>query len=161
MWRTRLDATTNWAVITAAAALTFTFNSPSRPYVVLLVILLVLIFSASRRGATATTSVAHRCADGEPISTPACSSSLRPSEEWPPPADSLLHPSSPISAWEASPALPPNYMWVFAILGVSWWMKDVRPRRHGSLRRRSDGPPSAHPGPVVVGIGLAFYALLS
>jgi len=57
MWRTRLDATTNWAVITAAAALTFTFNSPQSPhYVVLLVILLVLIFLASRRGATATTS---------------------------------------------------------------------------------------------------------
>jgi uncharacterized membrane protein len=28
-WRTRLDATTNWAVLTVGAALTFVFGAPS------------------------------------------------------------------------------------------------------------------------------------
>ena len=31
-WRTRLDATTNWAVITTAAALTFVFSSAQNPH---------------------------------------------------------------------------------------------------------------------------------
>ncbi|MDY7080581.1 MAG: DUF2270 domain-containing protein, partial [Chloroflexota bacterium] len=44
-WRTRLDATTNWAVITVAAALTFVFGAPHNPhFVLLLVLLLVLTF---------------------------------------------------------------------------------------------------------------------
>ncbi|MEA3376389.1 MAG: DUF2270 domain-containing protein [Chloroflexota bacterium] len=44
-WRTRLDATTNWAVITVAGALTFVFAAPTNPhFVFLLVFILVLTF---------------------------------------------------------------------------------------------------------------------
>ncbi|HEY6120634.1 MAG TPA: DUF2270 domain-containing protein, partial [Pyrinomonadaceae bacterium] len=31
-WRNRLDTTTNWAVITAGATLSFVFSSPSNPH---------------------------------------------------------------------------------------------------------------------------------
>ena len=44
IWRTRLDATTNWAVITTGAVVTYAF-SPTGTHVVILVdILLVTIF---------------------------------------------------------------------------------------------------------------------
>ncbi len=44
-WRTRLDATTNWAVVSAGAALTFAFGAPQNPhFMLLLVFVLVLTF---------------------------------------------------------------------------------------------------------------------
>jgi uncharacterized membrane protein len=51
-WRHRLDATTNWAVLTAAGMLSFSFGSPQNPHVVLLlsnlVVLSYLIIEARR-----------------------------------------------------------------------------------------------------------------
>ena len=44
-WRERLDPTTNWAVVTAGAMLSFAFNTPAHSHVTLLLgILLVVIF---------------------------------------------------------------------------------------------------------------------
>ena len=44
-WRTRLDATTNWAVVTTGAALTFVFGSVDHsPVVILILTWLVLLF---------------------------------------------------------------------------------------------------------------------
>jgi uncharacterized membrane protein len=44
-WRTRLDMTTNWAVITTGAALTFTFSARTNTHLVILIdTLLVLLF---------------------------------------------------------------------------------------------------------------------
>lgn len=37
VWRTRLDQTTNWAVVTMTAVLTWAFSNPSRPHYLLLV----------------------------------------------------------------------------------------------------------------------------
>ena len=51
-WRNRLDATTNWAVVTTAAMLSFAFNQPAHSHVTLLLanlmILLFLGFEARR-----------------------------------------------------------------------------------------------------------------
>jgi uncharacterized membrane protein len=51
-WRHRLDATTNWAVLTAAGMLSFAFSSPQNPHVVMLlsnlVVLAFLIIEARR-----------------------------------------------------------------------------------------------------------------
>ena len=45
LWRNRLDTTTNWAVVTTAAALTFTFSAAENPhFLLLLVLMLVLTF---------------------------------------------------------------------------------------------------------------------
>lgn len=52
IWRTRLDATTNWAVITTGAALTFAFGGAYNPHVVLLIIaalVLLFLFIEARR----------------------------------------------------------------------------------------------------------------
>lgn len=44
-WRERLDPTTNWAVVTAGAMLSFAFNTPEHSHVTLLLgMLLVLVF---------------------------------------------------------------------------------------------------------------------
>lgn len=44
-WRARLDPTTNWAVVTAGAMLSFSFNSPTHSHVsLLLALVLVSIF---------------------------------------------------------------------------------------------------------------------
>jgi len=43
-WRQRLDATTNWAVITTAAVLTFAFSNPATPHFVMLLALLFVLF---------------------------------------------------------------------------------------------------------------------
>src|SRR5919199_3953223 len=41
-WRTRLDATTNWAVVTVAAAISFALSSPGNHYgVIILDIMLI------------------------------------------------------------------------------------------------------------------------
>src|SRR6476661_11274056 len=45
VWRTRLDATTNWAVVTTGIALSLTFSSPTAsPLPLVLVGLLVAVF---------------------------------------------------------------------------------------------------------------------
>lgn len=52
VWRTRLDTTTNWAVITTAAVITFAFGSPATPHFVVLLALLFdlfFLFMESRR----------------------------------------------------------------------------------------------------------------
>jgi uncharacterized membrane protein len=167
VWRTRLDATTNWAVITAAAALTFTFNNPESPhYVILLVISLTLVFlGIEARRYRYYELWAHRV---RLMETDFYAGMLvppfAPSEEWAATlADSLLHPEFTISSWEAiGRRFRRNYVWVFALLGVSWWMKMfVHPTPTASLAeavgRAAVGPLS---GPVVVGIGIGFYALL-
>jgi uncharacterized membrane protein len=41
-WRTRIDRTTNWAVVVTASLLTWTFSSESRPHCVLLIGLVML-----------------------------------------------------------------------------------------------------------------------
>lgn len=42
-WRARLDATTNWSVLTTAAMLSFTFASPEQSHIVLLLSNLVIL----------------------------------------------------------------------------------------------------------------------
>jgi uncharacterized membrane protein len=42
-WRQRLDATTNWAVVTMAGMLSFSFASPDNPHIVLLLSNLVIL----------------------------------------------------------------------------------------------------------------------
>ncbi|MDH3733096.1 MAG: DUF2270 domain-containing protein [Gemmatimonadota bacterium] len=44
IWRQRLDATTNWAVITTAAVITFSFGSAATPHFVVLLALLFVVF---------------------------------------------------------------------------------------------------------------------
>jgi uncharacterized membrane protein len=127
-WRTRLDATTNWAVVTAGAGLTFVFGAPQNPhYMLLLVFLLVLTFlhiEARRYRYYALWSYRVHLMEtdffGAMLAPP-----FRPSPDW---ADrlveSLSHATFPIARWEAVGwRFRRNYVWLIILLLVSWGAK--------------------------------------
>ena len=55
-WRNRLDPTTNWAVVTTAGMLSFTFGDPYHSHVPLLLANVLWYSSASRPGGSATST---------------------------------------------------------------------------------------------------------
>jgi len=128
-WRTRLDNTTYWAVITVAGALSFAFSAPSNPHFLIPIIsCLVAIFLlmearryryyeiwASRVRVIETGYLAQMLSpDGVPRD-----------QEWASHlAADLLTPHFTISVWEAiGRRLRRNYIWLFALLALSWNLK--------------------------------------
>ena len=128
-WRTRLDNTTYWAVLTVGGALSFAFSSPNNPHFLIPIIsILVAIFLlmearryryyeiwASRVRVIETGYYAQMLApDGVPRD-----------QEWASHlASDLLTPHFTISVWEAiGRRLRRNYIWLFALLALSWNLK--------------------------------------
>jgi uncharacterized membrane protein len=129
-WRTRLDATTNWAVVTVGATLTFAFGSSSNPhYVLLLVFLLLLTFLyIEARRYQYYVLWAYRVHLMETDFFAAMlAPPFRPSSDWASfLSGSLLHPTFPISRWQAmGRRFQRNYVWLFALLLLSWGLKLV------------------------------------
>lgn len=130
IWRTRLDATTNWAVITTGAALTFAFgtSAAASSHMVLLVIsLLVLLFLfIEARRYRYHELWTHRV---RLMETHFFANLLRPlpspSEGWEERlTDSLRAPRFPISLMEAlGRRYRRTYALLFMILGGSWLLK--------------------------------------
>lgn len=167
-WRTRLDATTNWAVITVAAALTFVFGEPLNPhFVFLLVLLLVLTFlviEARRYRYYALWAYRVHLMETDffaAIFTPP----FRPSSDWANQlAESLLRATFPVAWWEAvGRRFRRNYFWLVTLLLVSWGLKlTLHPTRTASvsqvIERAAIG---TVPGSkVVAAVGLVYGALL-
>jgi uncharacterized membrane protein len=127
-WRTRLDATTNWAVITTAAALTFAFSSAHNPhFVLLLVLLLVLTFlfiEARRYRYYALWYYRVHLMETDFFAA-MLASPFRPSADWADQlAESLLDPAFPITHWEAiGLRFRRNYSWLISLLLISWVVK--------------------------------------
>lgn len=128
-WRSRLDNTTYWAVLTVAGALSFAFSSTNNPHFLIPIIsILVAIFLlmearryryyeiwASRVRVIETGYLAQMLApDGVPRD-----------QEWASHlASDLLTPHFTISVWEAiGRRLRRNYIWLFALLALSWNLK--------------------------------------
>src|SRR6185295_11783313 len=128
-WRTRLDNTTYWAVLTVGGALSFAFSSPNNPHFLIPIIsILVAIFLlmearryryyeiwASRVRVIETGYFAQMLSpDGVPRD-----------QEWASHlASDLLTPHFTISVWEAiGRRLRRNYIWLFALLAASWNLK--------------------------------------
>jgi uncharacterized membrane protein len=127
-WRNRLDTTTNWAVITAGATLSFAFGDPFAPHFVILINSLLVAFFlfmearryryyeiwSSRVRVLETGYFAQMLERGSVIN-----------EEWAKAlADDLLVPHFTISEWEAvGRRLRRNYLWIFALLAASWNLK--------------------------------------
>jgi uncharacterized membrane protein len=127
-WRQRLDNTTNWAVVTTGAALSFALSDPAHHYgVIILDTLLVTLFAwieARRYRYYELWSRRVRLMEtdffGAMLVPP-----FAPSPEWAENlAESLLHPEFPISMWEAfGRRFRRNYVWIFLILGLAWALK--------------------------------------
>jgi uncharacterized membrane protein len=167
-WRKRLDATTNWAVITAAAALTFVFGEPTNPhFVFLLVLLLVLTFlMIEARRYRYYVLWAYRVHLMETDFLAAMFvPPFRPSADWGSNlAQTLVEPSFPIELWQAvGRRFRRNYFWLMSLLMTSWAIKlTIHPTRTASwatiLDRAAVGPVS---GPLIVSaVGVIYVALI-
>jgi len=166
-WRTRLDNTTNWAVVTTGAAISFALSDPVHHYgVIILDTLLVTLFlwiEARRYRYYELWSRRVRLMEtdffGAMLVPP-----FAPNPEWAENlAESLLDPEFPISMWEAfGRRFRRNYFWIFGILGLAWALKSfLHPTVANSwaefLEHSAMGPV---PGWVVLLAGLIFNGVL-
>jgi uncharacterized membrane protein len=129
-WRNRLDTTTNWAVITAGATLSFVFSSPSNPHFVIpinsILVAIFLVMEARRYRYYEIWSSRVRVMETgyfAPMLAPGGATSY--DEEWAAHLSAdLLTPHFTISEWEAiGRRLRRNYLWIFALLALSWNLK--------------------------------------
>jgi uncharacterized membrane protein len=166
-WRTRLDNTTYWAVLTVGGALSFAFSSPNNPHFLIPIIsLLVAIFLlmearryryyeiwASRVRVIETGYFAQMLAPDVPRD-----------QEWASHlAADLLTPHFTISVWEAiGRRLRRNYIWLFALLALSWNLKVyLHPQPAHTLDEfMLRAQVGSVPGWIVLMIGFVFNATL-
>jgi uncharacterized membrane protein len=165
VWRTRLDTTTNWAVVTTGIAISATFSSAeASPLPMVLVSFLVAVFliiEARRyrffddrrtRARVMETSVDGPMLRGEGLRTESGWNQVLADEY----AGLFFH----ISFLEAAGRrLRRNYCWIFGVQIVSFWGKiSIHPTPSASLdqlwQRASVGP---LPGQAVLAIGALFY----
>jgi uncharacterized membrane protein len=127
-WRMRLDATTNWAVVTTGAAISFAFSDPNHPPAVLLIntvlILIFLFIEARRYRYYELFSYRVRLMETNFIAG-LLSPPFLPKKDWADKiSESLLHPAFPISLSEAfGRRYRRNYALIFLILAFSWIFK--------------------------------------
>lgn len=175
-WRSRLDGTTNWAVLTTGATLSFAFSSPSNTHVMILLNSLLICFflfiEARRYRYYDLWRTRVRLMETDffadlLVPNPRAEDDAHWRELL---AHDLLHPRFTMSMWEAmGRRLRRNYSWIFVVLVLSWiikvWIHPFPiPTNEGlevALRtllvRAAIGPLS---GPVVLGIGVVFNLAL-
>jgi uncharacterized membrane protein len=127
-WRNRLDTTTNWAVITAGATLSFVFSSPNNPHFVIpinsILVAIFLLMEARRYRYYEIWSSRVRI-----LETGYFAQVLKPErpveDSWAEQlAADLITPHFTITEWEAvGRRLRRNYLWIFALLALSWNLK--------------------------------------
>lgn len=127
-WRNRLDTTTNWAVITAGATLSFSFGDPFAPHFVIIInsilVAFFLFMEARRYRYYEIWSSRVRVLETgyfAQLLAPESSVDKQWSEHL---AADLLTPHFTISEWEAlGRRLRRNYLWLFLLLAASWNLK--------------------------------------
>jgi uncharacterized membrane protein len=128
-WRNRLDTTTNWAVITAGATLSFAFSSPTNPHFVIpinsVLVAIFLLMEARRYRYYEIWSSRVRVMETGYFAQLLAPETLPPDEEWATHlASDMMTPHFTISEWEAvGRRLRRNYLWIFALLALSWNLK--------------------------------------
>lgn len=124
VWRQRLDTTTNWAVVSTGAAITIAFNQSAHHILILLNALLVTLFlaiEARRYRYYELWSYRIRLMETDFFASMLVPP-FHPAADWAESlAENLLHPSFPISIWEAfGRRLRRNYYWIFIVLAGAW-----------------------------------------
>ena len=124
-WRNRLDTTTNWAVLTAGATLSFAFSSAENPHFVIpinSVLVAFFLFMEARRYRYYEIWASRV----RVMETGYFAQMLSPTgvqdQEWAEHlAADMRAPHFTISEWEAvGRRLRRNYLWIFILLAVSW-----------------------------------------
>ncbi len=129
VWRGRLDATTNWAVITAGATLSFVFSSPDNPHFAIpintLLVSIFLFMEARRYRYYEVWANRVRVLETGYYAPMLSHRTLPPDKEWAEHiAADLISPHFTISEWEAvGRRLRSNYLWIFVLLSLSWTLK--------------------------------------
>ncbi len=168
IWRQRLDATTNWAVVATGAVISFSFgtNVPYSHSVILLNMLLITLFlfiEARRYRYYELWSYRVRLMETDFFAAMLVPP-FGPAPDWAESlAETLLHPHYPISLWEAlGRRLRRNYLWIYLLLGVVWsvkiWLHPSMADTWGAVVERASV--GAIPGQVVIAVGVVFNVLL-
>ncbi|MER3633202.1 MAG: hypothetical protein C4325_14445, partial [Blastocatellia bacterium] len=119
VWRNRLDATTNWAVITAGATLSFVFSSPANPHFAIpvntILVSIFLFMEARRYRYYEVWANRVRVLETGYFAPMLSHRIIPPDKEWADHLSSeLLSPRFTISEWEAvGRRLRANYLWIF------------------------------------------------
>lgn len=130
VWRQRLDSTTNWAVITAGAAISFALGNASGHHgVIILNILLVTLFlfiEARRYRYYELFASRVRLMETDFFAAMFVPP-FGPAADWAESmAENLLHPHFTISSWEAvGRRFRRNYMWIYVVLAIAWIAKSA------------------------------------
>jgi uncharacterized membrane protein len=167
-WRMRLDGTTNWAVLTTLTTLSFGFSSATNTHVMILINSLLIFYfmyiEARRYMFYDLWRTRVRLMETEffaEMLTPEREEDL---ENWRQIlANDLLHPRFSITLWEAlGRRLRRNYIWLFAVLVISWVVKIVihpaTPSSLGELYARAAIGPI--PAWLVLLAGVVFNAFV-
>ncbi len=168
VWRTRLDTTTNWAVATVGAALTFSFSSAENPnFLLLLVLFLMLTFlyiEARRYRYYAMWYQRVNLLETDFIAA-MLATPHEPSPDWGASLhEALTNPKSPVSIWQAiGHRYRRNYIWLVTLLTGSWLLKlMLHPAPSTSIaeivERAGVGP--LIPGSWVTGAVITIYLAL-
>lgn len=168
-WRSRLDGTTNWAVLTTGATLSFAFSSPGNTHVMILINSLLITFflwiEARRYRYYDLWRARIRLMETEFFADLLVPQHRDDAEEhWRELlAADLWHPRFTINIWEAmGRRLRRNYIWIFAVLTLSWIIKIAihptpTPDFATILNRAQIGPVS---GSFVIMVGVVFNGAL-
>lgn len=170
VWRQRLDATTNWAVVTTGAAISIAFAQTGNHIVILLNMLLVtmfLVIEARRYRYYELWSSRVRLMETD-FYAAMLVPPFQPSPDWAESlADNLLHPHFPISNWEAiGRRLRRNYLWIYSILLIAWqaklWLQPFVARSwQEAINRAAMGPLSGLVILIIVLFLLSFILFIS
>ena len=129
VWRTRLDATTNWAVITAGATLSFVFSSPDNPHFAIpinsILVSIFLFMEARRYRYYEVWANRVRILETGYFAPMLSHRTMPPDKEWAEHISAdLITPHFTISEWEAvGRRLRSNYIWIFVLLALCWTLK--------------------------------------
>jgi uncharacterized membrane protein len=167
-WRNRLDTTTNWAVLTAGATLSFVFSSAGNPHFVIpinsILVAIFLVMEARRYRYYEIWSSRVRVIETGYLAQMLAPDSVPRDHQWASHlAADLLTPNFTISEWEAiGRRLRRNYLWIFALLALSWNLKvylHPEPARNFEefLQRAQVG---LVPGWIVFIVGFIFNAMI-
>lgn len=167
VWRQRLDTTTNWAVVTTGATISFAFSEGLGDHrVIILNTLLVTLFlyiEARRYRYYELWSSRVRLMETDFFASMLVPP-FQPASDWAESlAENLLHPHFPISIWEAfGRRFRRNYLWIYAILWLAWllkvWLHPTAATGWSQFVERAGI--GGIPGGLVLLFGLGFNGLL-
>lgn len=164
VWRARLDTTTNWAVLTTGAAISFAFTQVQSNHIVmplnLILVTMFLVIEARRYRYYELWSYRVRLMETDFFASMLVPP-FQPSPDWAEAlSENLLHPHFPISNWEAiGRRLRLNYLWIYIVIGSAWlaklWLVPATAKNMKEFYSRASV--GALPGELVILIALLFF----